>query len=332
MAKRLNATYLHLSYRWPDHMFEYHTAAIRWAIRKSHKQPVIIDRWWPSEALYAAEYRKGSRWPQMGRMMDRIARKHGAVYVYCLPDDMVEYKKRFDKLKTERSEMYDSVTGVATRYLSLWHGYKEHPDTENYADMLTRTGGVQNRADHVKYTIETWGNKLDLFTDYVAQRADSLYKSQLPDSMDHPNFLGHIAEAQYLMVGERVNPKYNNLEWPWYDYGNSSLFLAEALHVIPAHENLFVWANAINHDGSRNKLIERACEYKPELKAVAVGKVALTHLNKAGIEVHEHVRHPAFVRRFGTYIFDDHGKPEKIIVDRKDSVNYLRGVFRHAIN
>ena len=314
MAKRLNGTYLHLSYRWPNHMFEYHTAAIMWAIRKSHKQPVIIDRWWPSEALYAAEYRKGSKWPHMGRMMDRVARKHGAVYVYFLPEDLVEYEKRFNKLKEEREEMYDSVLGVAKRYLYLWHGDSKHIPTENYADLLVRTGGVKMRRDHIKYSIEGWGDKLDMFVDYVAARAAERAATQMPNSMSDPNLLGHLEEAQYLIVGERVNPKHHNVHWPWYDYGHSSLYLAEALHGVPAREELFMWANAQNYDGTRNRLIKQVVDVKPQLKVIAVGKVALTHLVKEGIEVFEHVKHPAFVKRF------------------EGGVEHMREILRHAIH
>ena len=105
----------------------------------------------------------------MGRMMDRIARKHGAVYIYCLPEDLVEYEKRFDKLKAERFEMYDNTMGVAKRYLNLWHGDRVHIPNENYTDLLIRTGGVKDRRDHIKYSIESWGDKLDLFTEYAFQ-------------------------------------------------------------------------------------------------------------------------------------------------------------------
>jgi len=314
MSKQLDATYLHLSYRWPDHMFEYHTAAIRWAIRKSHKKPVIIDRWWPSEALYAAEYRGGSKWSQMGRMMDRVARKHGAVYIYCLPEDLVDYEKRFDKLKSEREEMYDSVMGVAARYRFLWNGDKVHIPNENYTDLLIRTGGVKTRRDHVYYSIESWGDKLDLFTEYAYDRALERIHSQLPDSMDEPNLLGHLKEAEYVFVGERVKPKYNNLEWPWYDYGHSSLYLAQALHEVPVREELLMWGNAINHDGTTNKILPTLAEAKPELKFIAVGKVALSYLSKQGIEVFEHVKHPAFVKRF------------------EGDTSYMREILRHAIH
>lgn len=314
MCEKLDATYLHLSYRWPQHMFEYHTAAIRWAIRKSRKKPVIIDRWWPSEALYAAEYRGGSKWSQMGRIMDRVAMKHGAVYVYCLPSDLVEYEKHFAKLKEERAEMYDNTVGVAKRYLDLWNGNKMHEDNGNYADLLVRTGGVKSRFDHMYYSINMYGHTLDYFTDMVCRRSAELAATQMPNSLDHPNLLGHLSTAKYLFVGERVNPKFNNLNWPWYDHGHSSLYLAEALHGVPAREELFMWANAINSDGSKNDLIKQVVEKKPEIKVIAVGKVALTHLVKDGIEVFEHVKHPSFVKRF------------------EGGVEKMREMLRHAIN
>jgi len=317
MAKSLNGAYLHLSYRWPDHMFEYHTAAIRYAIRLANKTkaPVIIDRWWPSESLYAAEFRGGSKWPHMGRMMDRIARKHAAMYVYCLPMDLVAYEKRFEKLRAERKEMYDSVYGVARRYLQLWYGDSNHISNENYTDMLVRTGGLQNRRDHINYSIETWGDRMGLFADYVVQRAAERLTDQLPNSMSNPNLLGHLEEAKYLMIGEQVNPKHHNLYWPWYDYGNSSLYLAEALQGVPAREELFMWANALNHDGTRNHMIKQVVDAKPEIKVIAVGKEELfTHLAKEGIEVFEYVKHPAFVKRF------------------EGGVEHMREILRHAIH
>lgn len=316
MAKQLDAAYLHLSYRWPDHMFEYHTAAIRWAIRKNRKQHVIIDRWWPSEALYAAEFRGGSKWSQMGRMMDRVARKHGAVYIYCLPEDLIAYEKRFNTLKAEREEMYDNVMGVATRYIRLWNGDTMHEPNENYTDLLVRTGGVKDRRDHIKYSIETWGNKLELFTDYVADRAKERIASQFQsrNSMDDPNLLGHLQEAKYVFVGEQVKPKYNNLDWPWYDYGHSSLYLSQALHEVPMREEKIMWANARNRDGTANKLLPDLAEAKPELKFIAVGSVALAYLRFHNIDCFDHVKHPAYVKRF------------------EGDTTYYRELLRHAIN
>ena len=153
MHQELKAEYLHLSYRWPDHMFEYHHAAIRWAIRKNRKSHVILDRWWPSESLYAAEFRGGSRWPWMSYALDSIAQHNDVMYIYCLPEDLETYAQRFEKIKLEREEMYDNTVGVAKRYLDLWEIYK-------------------SRRDHIKYTIESYGDKLSEFIKLALQKAE----------------------------------------------------------------------------------------------------------------------------------------------------------------
>jgi hypothetical protein len=314
MAKKLDAKYLHLGYRWPDKMFEYHTAALRWAIRQ--KKDVIIDRWWPSEALYAAEYRNGSQWPMMGRMMDRVARKHAFMYIYCLPTDLVDYSKKFSELKELRPEMYDDTTGVAKRYRDLFFGNKAHVCDDNYTDFLTRSGGVYHRQDHIHYTIETWGDKLDMFTEWAVERANTWRLSQFQPALDpnNPNLLGHAATAQYLFVGDQVNPKFRNMAWPFYDYGHSSLYLTEALHRVPASEELFMWANAYNADGSPNELVNKLLWQYPKLKIICAGKKSLDHLVSQHHTIFEHINHPSHTRRFD-------GRVDK-----------MREVLRHAIH
>ena len=52
-----NTKYLHLTYRFKDKIFDYHTAAIRLASKWAKTHNVIIDRWWPTEAWYATVYR-----------------------------------------------------------------------------------------------------------------------------------------------------------------------------------------------------------------------------------------------------------------------------------
>lgn len=314
MAKTLDAKYLHLGYRWPDKMFMYHTAAIRWAIRQ--KKDVIIDRWWPSESLYADEYRGGSQWPMMGRMMDRVARKHAAMYIYCLPADLVDYQKKFSELKTLRAEMYDDTTGVAKRYHDLFFGNRLHTKTENYTDYLTQSGGVYHRQDHLPYTIETWGSKLNMFTEWAVSRAQTWQAAQFQPALDasNPNMLGHLATAQYLFIGDQVNPKFKNLAWPWYDYGHSSLYLAEALNRVPASEELFMWANAYNADGSPNELVNKLLWQHPNLKVICAGKKSLDHVVSQGWTIFEHIKHPSYMRRF------------------EGHVDKMREVLRHAIH
>ena len=86
LCKAFDARYLHRTYRWKDKIFDYHTAAMRFAARS--KKPIVIDRWWPSEAVYAKAYRGGSEWPLQGRMCARVAINYGAMYIYCLTDSV----------------------------------------------------------------------------------------------------------------------------------------------------------------------------------------------------------------------------------------------------
>ena len=138
LQKKLKADYLHLTYRWKEKIFDYHTAAIRFAARKN--KPIILDRWWPSEAIYAKGYRGGSDWPLQGRMCDRIARKFGAVYVYCLPESVQAAVIHHAELKAKREEMYDDIAVVADLYLKLWNGDSTHPDGGQYIDQVIRSG------------------------------------------------------------------------------------------------------------------------------------------------------------------------------------------------
>lgn len=103
----LGAEYLHLTYRWPEKMQLYHYAAIRWAAHKAQHSPVIVDRWWVSEIVYAEAYRGGSKFMKHYFMLEHIANKIGVVYVMCLPEEHDRYLAHYNELKGKRAEMYD---------------------------------------------------------------------------------------------------------------------------------------------------------------------------------------------------------------------------------
>lgn len=157
LIKEYGAKYLHLTYRWKDRMHLYHTAALLHCLSLVNKgHLVVLDRWWPSELLYAAEFRGGSPWPHIPRLLDRLAIQYGALYILCLPYRMSTYKKRFEKLKSERKEYYNNVTNVARRYLSLFYGaplFKQN----DYAGNIVVHGGMSKRKDCLKYRIEIEG-------------------------------------------------------------------------------------------------------------------------------------------------------------------------------
>ena len=304
LCKKLDATYLHLTYRWKKKIFDYHTAAIRYAARLN--RPVIIDRWWPSEAVYAKAYRGGSDWPLQGRMCDRIARKFGAVYVYCLPESVQSAVIHHAELKQHREEMYDDIAVVADLYLKLWNGDSTHPDSGQYIDQVIRSGGVQHRQDCIKYTIAEYGHCMDLFVDRVIEQAQVWRNLQWQPVLNFKNWnmLGHVHGTKYLLVGEQVNSKHRELFWPFYEYNHSSLFVTQALHELGLNEDLFMWCNVYNEDGSSNKLIRPLLEYRntfnhntPEMKVITMGKKAKFELRD--LTIHADLPHPSWVKRFG---------------------------------
>lgn len=132
MQKYLGARYIHLTYRFKDRMHLYHYAAIRLAAHLAQHQPVVIDRWWPSEITYADAYRGGSKFAKYFTLLEHIANKMGVTYVYCLPQDKQKYLDYYEKLRGLRtdeelsrdplegvSKVYDEYAGFYNWYFSI---------------------------------------------------------------------------------------------------------------------------------------------------------------------------------------------------------------------
>tara|TARA_R100001082_G_C4366172_1_gene162072 strand:+ start:7968 stop:8966 length:999 start_codon:yes stop_codon:yes gene_type:complete len=298
LVRQTKGIYLHLSYRWPQQIFLYHTAAIRYAARQ--ERPVIIDRWWPSEAIYATSYRGQSPWPLQGRMADRVARKHGALYIYCLPENVEEHCNVFLHLKKQREEMYDDIYEVTHKYMSLWYGNQLHEKGENYIDFVIRNGGLQDRGDHLRYNIEEHGHYIDLFAERAIDMAKITRELQYQPALQYSNFniLGNTDMLKYLFVGEQVNPKYRELYWPFYEYKNSSLYLTQCMQAAEIPEEGIMWCNAYNHDESINENIKPIVEqYKP--RVITFGAHAAEAMAKLGVETYDELVHPSYAKRFG---------------------------------
>lgn len=298
LVEKTGGKYFHLTYRWKDRIFDYHTAAIRLAARST--TPVILDRWWPSEAVYAKAFREGSDWPLQGRMTDRIARKFGAIYVLCLPATVQECVDRHAQLKSERHEMYDDIRSVAELYLKLYSGDVEHEDKGQYIDFLIRTGGLITRFDVLHYSIETWGRALGIFSDKVIQQSNTWRKLQYGPALSFRewNIVGHVFFADYLFIGDQVANNFRELHWPFYEYQNGSLYLTKALHRLGFKEEHAMWCNALDHDGEVNKHIAKLKQYKPSLKLITLGNKAAEVCDELEIEVHAELPNPAFCEKF----------------------------------
>ena len=123
--------------------------------------------------------------------------------------------------------------------------------------------------------------------------------SQFQDALHHTeyNILGHSKFAKAMFVGDRVNPKYRDIFWPFFEYGNSSLYLTEALHDLWINERDYMWTNAYDKDGKVDlKYAELAQERGIEL--IALGENALRALKGKKLEPDEIIRHPSYYKRF----------------------------------
>ena len=310
---------LHQSKRFLDRMWVYHTAVLRKAIELSQTQLVVIDRLWMSETIYSKVYRGGTRWPHEGRFMDRVLLKHAAIQVICSDEPKV-VEERHQKTRKVRHEDFDSRMGeVAGHFNQLVQPIKLINGAPNdYAEHLSNHD-FYCRADVLQYSSCDWQNiaKISEYLLYGLQNwRDVQYQPALLSS--DQNILGHLCLATHLIIGDAPKPKLHNVLWPFYEYGNSSLYLAECLHAIGFDETKAMWVN-INYSPYQHAArqtasnladhshIRRLLKIKPGLKLVVLGDKAergLTdlmegnYLGMPGSLSWHKLPHPQWARRF----------------------------------
>lgn len=295
LCERFDGHYIHNTYRWPTKMPLYHTAALHRAIKLSQEKLVVIDRLWMSEAIYAAVYRNGSPWPQMGRMIDRIVMKHAGVYIMC--DVPLNHKSNFERLKQQRVEMYDDVTEVGKRFTDLIWGHKQLPWGGNYVDMLS-VDGMHKRDDCFVYNIDYDGSNMRRFADMVEDALLNRSALQWGPALvaKEQNVAGYAPTAEIIFVGDVTNPKMRAVNWPFYDFGNCSKFLADTLHELGFDETKAMWVNANGPNGGMN-IRELMNDF--DLKPIVFGENAMDtmgYIKRAGSA--RKCMHPAYAMRF----------------------------------
>ena len=209
-VKQLNAKYLHMTYRFKDKIDSYHQAALSYAVKK---RPVVLDRWWPSEALYAEAYRGGSPWPLMGRWLEALALKHAVVYVMCLPDSVNDAVRNHKRLSTERSEMYRDIRHVTELYQALHYGdligdnYAHcFPRSARYIDSVFYSGGMCMQPNTFTYRISYCGKYLSTFVSGVIDFAEKFRQQQFQPILKTKNMVtGHISTARFVTVANNNN-------------------------------------------------------------------------------------------------------------------------------
>ena len=98
---------------------------------------VVIDRHWISELVYGPIFRGGAAWSnEMSAEFDARINDAPGVYVLCVPTDAKAHLARFEALKLQRREMFDSIEKVVQRYQDLLHGNIAHPGNKNFMRCL----------------------------------------------------------------------------------------------------------------------------------------------------------------------------------------------------
>ena len=290
LAKRIceetGAHYMHLTYRWKDRMAFYHMAEFERALKRSEHQPVVIDRWYPSELIYAKAYRGRTAWPYMYRMLDRVALKHQVGFIMCLPSDKAGYLADYERLKGEREEMYDSgMDRVYNASAWWWSMVKHRPDWKRFDRFDTSLFGQ---------AIPTFNFDPDL-------------PSFIMDTKDR-RFAGN-PYADTLFVGDRSNQKTRRLMWPFVDIGFSSAWITETFAEMGVPENKIGWLNMYNELGELQWTAEELAWFTKAhskrarpAKIYAMGHQAEVGLQRLGLLRPEYptnrIAHPQWFNRF----------------------------------
>jgi len=303
-----DGVYIHNTYRWPTKMPLYHTAALHRALKLARTRLVVIDRLWMSEAIYAEVYRGGSPWPHMGRMIDRIIRKSGGLYI--LTQSPRGHSEKFEQLKSEREEMYDNVDKVRERFDQLFEGGFDGHDTD-YAQQLS-VFGMRNRDDVLPYRYDVEGRDLNIYIDMaMAVLYSRQVKQYAPALQLHTqNFAGHLHEAKYLFVGDKANSKMRAVSWPFYDFANCSEYFASALHELVFNETEAVYVNA--HDANGPLYVNDVIRAKPFIRVICLGNNSfntMTAFTRRCVKI----MHPSFAKRFG--------KRQEFLLELEEAIN-----------
>ena len=292
----LRFRYLHHVKRRNIWAYHYRTLALMDLWSRDPQSITVIDRWWPSEAIYGQVYRKGSAMPLAARGLDRVAITLGAIYVKCLPP--LELVKE-THLK-ERPHRADESAGVQ----DVWFGYRNWgdpahpyiPGSLDYVHQFLCKGKV--RPDLYLYD-RTTDNALE---GIIWRLLDDTLGAALPVGEYHA--AGQLPQGQHrirqLILGDIFNPakrpRKSKPYWPFVDDEASSSYLAHALTLAGIYEWDTSWLN-VNDPGFENQ-IWRFIGLDYKLQVVALGGVADGIAASHGIRA-TRVPHPGWVRRWG---------------------------------
>lgn len=171
-VEQLGARRIHLTLR--KEMFLYQLGALRTAVRESWKRPVVIDRHWVSENVYAGVYRGGTSLLEESAWMDWALDQLGALYVLCLLRDDDRCVGAHLATHATGREMYepdDRIRQVSAAYRSWYDGGTMDAKFGEVARVAAR-GGMIRRPNCIRYDFEfpVWQGREKLLVQYLRAR------------------------------------------------------------------------------------------------------------------------------------------------------------------
>lgn len=285
------AKYLHLTNRFRDKMFTYHTAGLERCLRLSEDGPVVLDRWWPSELIYSATFRGGSKWPMGGRLLDRIGMKYSVNYVFFLPDKDI-YLENFKTLNERRPkkgigrDMHPAMEECYDRYWDMFEGMRHRTDVWSFDFASQETLYIAESLIDAGYARKRFS------PGWWDTRHERLGAGNHHGTRDYG--------PRVLLVGDTSNPKVRRGTWPFMEHSNSSLFVTEALEKAQIPEDMLLWSNAYRSPGDETpdpRLMVLCQDFQPEY-VVALGDRAIKACRFHGIPISKEMNHPQYYRRF----------------------------------
>jgi hypothetical protein len=297
LREKYGARYLHLGpYR---DVWRWHLGALWRAIKLAETELVVIDRHWPSECAYGEVYRGGAQYPSASRCLDRVLRKHAALYVLCVPSNLPGQLARHRRLREKRSEYAQDVRAVVQRYSDLWHGNVAQSGVD-YLSQLIRTGEFSVRDDVTRYDLDREGDRLNRVAERLLERLDLHRAHQHAPALEayRWNLTGHLHTATHVIVGEAVSPTaYPGPRWPFTSRegpASAAGYLNLILHELNVDETRLMFTNALEEDDHLSELIKKDLG----LEFVCLGRVAEKTVKNLGAPNWVALPHPQWVRRF----------------------------------
>ena len=149
LLHEFNGVSLKASAKWLDRMDVYHTALLNRAKKLARDRLVILDRWWPSEYIYAPIYRPNgtncTKWRSYGRFLDLDFTIAGGMYVFVLPDQAEAIRRLKNRGVKDEFDAADRRWLTAySRYQALVRGSSVIDERSHFGDVC-RAGGMVMR-------------------------------------------------------------------------------------------------------------------------------------------------------------------------------------------